>query len=438
MTELRDVVITEGVDGTLRLGSPAAAPAGTALVTLPGITLIVDPSRSSDVLHAVVYEPDAAATSVALLLGDAVADAVADGRQGSFLAEPTPALEEVHRLGILEWMADNRTVPLDEILLDLECAVARAALPDDGEDAPLDDPGRISSLATMARRLREDPSLPLCGDLLRLFRDALPSLPVTGNEPWDAALVHERELLRVEDVLGSTSLTPADIAWLATLVSPPAASHLGPSEALVGTASLDWGRVPRALLPSPDASVAFTVSADRVEVLVPAPTATFAHPALPRPVVQPPRVLAALRSSDWPLPLAEGVLEFDSGRRAWRGSWPIVPAAVDLARTASVLDVDVRAMGVPWSAPNRQRARVSAGYRWAARGWESRRLAAWASDPELDERGIGALHYAARHWAAAGDRDCAQRCSELAEAEMQHAKLTIAERWFLVSGATQP
>lgn len=431
-------------DGTVIVGPTPAAPAGTVLVPLDGATAVVDPTGRGP--QVIVHDPERAAGTVAALFGDDVAAAVATGTNADVEPIDTDECVQLERLGWLEWLSDNRPVPLDPHLLWLETAVARAELPlralggeigsDVGEDLKGDEEV-IATVSAVAHALREHPTLPLRGPLLALTRIAMANLPV-GNDATHPDLAHERELLRVMDAWGTAALDVGDLAWLDAAVLPAQATHLGPSPAR-GLSSLDWRRVPRDLLPAPEASVAFQLS-DRpdgsavLSVTVAGPQRATPHPAFPHRGDAPSGVIASLTAERWPLPLATGPITFDPERDLWHGVFPVKPMARSLARQAPGLDVDVRASHLPFTPPDPAARRRSLARRWTARAVASSRLADAAGDPRRGDAAREAFAYSARLWAEAGDADAAERCRALATEPLAPVDPTLAERWLLESG----
>lgn len=467
------LMITPLPDGTVRIGSVPLAAAYIAEVHLPGVTVLIDPSDPEPTSHAVVYEPEVAQETVATLFGTDAAEALSRGVAAAVPEIDSPELKRLTHLGWLTWLDRYRPVPLDLGLLDLERTVTRAEFPDD--EPELSEPAQVAAVVDAARHLRENPAAPLAGKLRDLLRSAFLQLPASDADRPEVA--HERDLLQLADEWGSAAVDSADLTWLAEQLTPVPAVNLGGGHrAIVGGASLDWRRVPRQLLPAPEESVWFEVAIDHVEVTIAAPPSARPHPAFaapPHSALAPPshpasappshpasaapphpasaapphpafasvadlpaRLAASLRSSDWPLPLAEGELAFDPASGGWRGDLPIVPAAVQLAARAGALDMDVRSQALTWVAPNQRRAREAAARRWASRGLVAQRLArAGDDDPALAAAASAALRFAARLWRAAGERDRAERCVALAGAPLLAAptRLSLAEQWLLTS-----
>jgi hypothetical protein len=416
-------------DGVVRVGQKPIAATYPADVHLPGLTVAVDPSDTDPAAHALVYDAELAHPLVEALFGSEVADAVTRGAAGSATPVFGAELAEIAHLGQLSWLERYRPVALDPGLLALETAVAGAGLSDD--ETAIREPWVVAAISGLARRVREDPGLPLAGRLRQLVQAAFLHLPVDPDEP---ALAHERELWLVQERWGDAVLEVADLEWLAGQITPASAGNLGDARTLSGTSPLDWERVPAALLPAGEDTVGFEVSEGRVEVTVEAPPQPLAHPAVTLPRTPTPRLVAGLRSSDWPVPLAGGELSLDAANRRWHGSFSIVPDAMALARTAPELGVDVRSLRLPWEAPNLRRSRAAAARRWVARGIEAHRLSAVTADNGLAQAGTAALRFAARLWAAAGRRDRADRCLELATGGQRDVRLGLAEEWLLASG----
>lgn len=422
-------VITPLPDGTVRIGAEPLAAAYIAEVHLPGLTVLVDPSDPEPVAHALVYERDLAHDTVATLFGTDAAEVVSRSAAAAVPRVDSPELERLTHLGWLTWLDRYRPVPLDVGLLNLERTVIRGEFPDD--EPELAEPAQVAGVVAAARHLRENPGVPLAHPIRELIRTTFLHLPVADSERPE--LAHERELLQVHDEWGSASLNAADLTWLAEQLTPAAAGLLGGHRAIVGLASLDWRRVPRQLLPAPEDSVWFEVAVDHVEVTVAAPPTARPHPAFTVVAAAPARLAASLRSSDWPLPLADGHLEFDAKSGGWRGDLPIAAASVGLAARATNLDVDVRSQVLNWVAPNQGRAREAAARRWASRGLLARRLAGFGQDLGLEVAGAAALRFAARQWSAAGARERAERCVELARRPLSAGRLSLAEQWLLSS-----
>lgn len=427
------LMITPLPDGTVRIGSVPLAAAYIAEVHLPGVTVLIDPSDPEPTSHAVVYEPEVAQETVATLFGTDAAEALSRGVAAAVPEIDSPELERLAHLGWLTWLDRYRPVPLDLGLLDLERTATRAEFPDD--EPELTEPAQVAAVVDAARHLRENPTAPLAGELRELLRSAFLQLPAVDTEQPDVA--HERELLQLQDEWGSAAVDSADLTWLAEQLTPVAAGHLGGHRAIVGGASLDWRRVPRRLLPAPEESVWFEVDVDHVEVTVAAPPAARPHPAFTAVADLPPRLAASLRSSAWPLPLADGELEFDPATGGWRGDLPIVPAAVGLAARAGNLDVDIRSRALNWVPPNQGRMREAAARRWASRGLVAKRLARTGEEPGLEAAGAAALRFAARLWRAAGERHRAERCLALASGSLPATGLSLAEQWLLNSCGTE-
>ncbi len=416
-------------DDTITVGVPGPAPAGVAFVPLTGVTLLVDPTDPDGVPAATVYEPDQAGEIVAALYGDDAAEALDRNDSATVPLADSAARETACRLGVLRWLLDNRPLPLDNALLDLEAAVTAAELPGAGGEQ-VDTDERVATFAEMARRIRNDPGLPLADELLDLFERASIHVPRSEADAVLAAFAHERALLKARQRFGSATLTAADLAWLAAQLRPATASHLGEQDD-PRAASLDWVRVPSGLLPAAEGTVTFRLpgaTGSPVEVDVAPPPRVRPHPAIPRLDSPQVPIVASLRSFAWPLPLASGSLQ----RRAdggWSGQLPITPDALELALSAPLLDVDVRAAQVPWSSPNRRRHRESAARRWAGRGFALRRLAAFGGSPTVEESAVAALGFAARLWASS-DAEAAARCRSMASAPVL-GEATLAERWLL-------
>ena len=423
------IAIAPQADGVVRIGAPPLEATYLSQVDLPGMTVQMDPFDAAPAAHALVYDAGLAAESVGLLFGDETAEAVTRGATVSVPAVASPELADIERLGWLEWYDRYRPVPVDGALLRVEATVLRTRLPDD--EPAIEEPEQMATLLQIARRIRKDPDLPLARELRDLIREAFTVLPAV--DPDVPELLRERELLQIEDAWGETPPGSPDMDWLARQLAPVAAGHLGGGRALEGTTALDWERVPRALLPALEDSVRFVVVDDHVDVTVPAPARTVHHPAVPEETQPAPNLVASLRSSAWPLPLAEGGLSFQGQRGVWGGRLRIVPGAVALVRKAPVLDVDVRSSALPWVAPNQRRTREAAARRWVARGVVARRLAAGSGDERLDGAGAGALRYAARLWEASGDHARAERCLALVTSHVEPS-LSLAERWLLMGG----
>lgn len=426
--------VTPGPDDVVQIGPEPLGATYVAEVELPGVTVLFDPTSPTPAAHARVYDVTDAQAVVELLFGPAVANAVMDGTPATVPTELSAEVVEVERLGWLTWLDRYRPIPLDDRLLGLERAIAHAELPD--HEYEIDEPDNVAAVAALARHVRENPGLPLAGQLRGLVRTGLLHLPVFDSE--QPLVTHERDLLQIDDQWGGAALTSGDLAWLADQLTPTPAGHLGGESVLAGRASLDWRRVPRTLLPAAENTVSFEVTAGRVTIAIEPPLPTARHPALPALDQPSAQMVASLRSSTWPLPLAEGPIEFDPVEGSWRADFPIVPAAVELARQADVLDVDVRSRRLAWLAPNQSRARESAARRWAARGVTAQRLSTLHEDNQLREAGTAALRYSARLWSAAGHRDRAERCLALARGPWPGTRLSLAEEWLLASGGGAP
>ena len=286
--------------------------------------------------------------------------------------------------GRLSWLRDTRPLPLDPDLLDLECRAARA-------DLPWNDP--------------DDP---------------------------DEAAVTSQEQQVLTGIAELSALRPAADAWSVGDLTVPVAAHLGARPG-TGTASLDWGRVPPTLVPSPDDSATYELipasgGAGELRVEVAPPPPVILHPAV---VHVPPNVaplVAVLTAFGWPLPLASGTLRADDRGRL-TASIPVTPEAMMLARQAASLGVDLRAAHLPWTPPDPAREARAAARRWAARGWASLCLAAALGDRAWEAMARDALRYAARRWAGL-DAAASARCTEAAEAPAPTVALSLAEIWF--------
>lgn len=426
------VRVAPGADGTVSIGI-TSAPAGVGFVPFNGVTLVVDPTDGAGVPTATVTEPQTAAPLVASLFGDDVADALATTDAVDVPVADLPARALAVQAGYLDWLRTHRPLPLDAALVDLELAVLRGEITDDSDLELLADPRRLASLTEMARRVRENPGLPLAGELSDLFARAAVLVPRTETDPALASVNHERALLDAERQFGSSALTPSDLAWLAEQ-RPVAAVHLG-THLHEGTSGLDWLRVPSAMLPAPENGVVFTIDFEsgRVDVTVEAARQAIPHPALPRVKDPQAGAIASLRSFDWPLPLATAPLTADPATGGWRATLTLTAEAAAMARSANELDLDVRSETVPWAAPNRRRVREATARRWAARGITSGRLAAAAASAPLAEQARAAFAYAVRLWAPS-DPALASRCRSLARTTTTPADLTLAERWLLAAG----
>jgi len=273
----------------------------------------------------------------------------------------------------------------------------------------------------------------MAAELSDLFARAAVLVPRTDADPALAGLNHERAMLDAERRFGPSALTPSDLAWLAEQ-RPMAAVHLGTRQH-EGSSSLDWLRVPSAMLPAPENGVNFTVDFETGQVVVTVDPARRAipHPALPR--VEDPQAgaIVSLRSFDWPLPLATAPLTADPATGGWRATLTLTAEAAEMARSANELDIDVRSETVTWAAPNRRRVREASARRWSARGVTSGRLAAASASPQLAEQARAAFAYAVRLWAPSAP-GLAARCRDLARIATPPAALTLAERWLLAAG----
>lgn len=427
MSDSGRVTVTQERDGLVRIGPHPVAASTVQEVALTGVTVVIDPSDPDPAGHALVYDVDLALPVVERLFGEPVRDALSARGPSEVDLDPSPELAEIEHLGRLQWLRSNRSFPLDPSLLDLEIAAAIAQWSD--QDVFLETPGLIEVVTRMSAHLREHPDAPLGRPLRRLLREVMGHLPAGDAEFVDVD--HERDLLRIEDEWGSAGLDAADLAWLARQFMPQAAFHLGAGRELVGQASLDWRRVPSALLPAAEDAVWFTVVDGRVSVVVPGPPAVRPHPAVARGAGAVPALIASLRSSTWPLPLAEGSLSRDPSGNEWRGQFDISDEAEDLARNAPVLDVDVRSAALDWAPLNVGEARRAAARRWASRGIQARRLASVAQDAGLAAAGVDSLRYAARLWSSVGSAEPAKRCLDLATEPLPAVRLGLAERWFL-------
>lgn len=429
------IVVTPGPDGMIAIGARPVAPAGVAFVPLDGVTLIVDPTDPEGLPTATVVCEDAA-EQVAQLFGDEVAQALGTPEEVVVPLGDSALRDAAFQLGILTWLTQNRPLPFDAALLDLESAAVQADLVNDDQQV-LTDPRRLATLVEMARRLRVAPDTPLADQISRLFVRSATHVPRSAVDALASAVHHERELVRVRDAFGSVSLTSADLSWLAEAARPPAAAHLGDDEGpREAKASIDWLRVPSAMLPATENSVRFSIAGGEVEVAVPAPQQAIPHPAVPRQQEPDQPVVASLRSFSWPVPLASGELRFDEGADEWRGRFPLTEEAAGLARRAKLLDVDVRAARVPWAAPNRRRQREAAARRWAARGWALKRINVVAQRSDVDAAARASLGYSARLWGPS-DAEASRLCRAVASA-IPRGPLTLAEQWLVVSGVGLP
>jgi hypothetical protein len=435
-----NIRITPGADGTVGIGGPTTggpeAPAGVALVGLRGVTLMVDPTDAKAVPHATVFDLDQARLSVEALYGALACEALESREPVDVPLGDLPGRDSATQLGLLLWLAENRPLPLDSALVDLEAAVHWAGLADDDE-GPLESSDRLTTLAEMARRLRETSTLPLADELRGLFARAA-TLVDRGREDDSerVAFAHERAMLQVERRYGASSLQEADLTWLDAHMRPTPAPAMGACDAQ-RRCSINWLRVPSALLPAGEDTVRFEIVAGpppRVHITIPAPEPARPHPAIPRLEQPPPRVVASLRSYAWPVPLADAALSLDTSGRVWTGTLPLSTETLALATGSADLDVDVRAERVPWTSPSRRRVRMDAAQRWAARGLALSRLqdASGATSGAAED----AFRYAARLWAPYS-RATAERCLALATTRDQ-LPLTLAERWFLAANQAQP
>lgn len=426
--------VAPGSDGTVSIGT-VTAPAGVGFVPFDGVTLVVDPTDETGTPTATVTEPQTAAPLIASLFGDDVAESLTTTGAVEVPVPQLPARSLAFQAGYLDWLRTHRPLPLDAALMDLEFAVLRGEIADDSDFDLLSDPRRLASLTEMARRVRENPMLPMAEELSDLFARAAVLVPRTDAEPALAGLNHERALLAAERRFGSTVLTAADLAWLAEQ-RPVAAVHLGAHQH-EGRTSLDWLRVPSAMLPAPENGVSFTIDFEngQVDVTVDPARQAIPHPALPRVEEPQARAIASLRSFVWPLPLATGPLALNPATGGWRATLTLTAEAAAIARSADELDVDVRSETVRWTSPNRRRVREAAARRWAARGVTSSRLAATSASTQLAEHARAAFTYAVRLWAPS-DPDLAARCRGLARSASLLPTLTLAERWLLVAGPT--
>lgn len=439
------LTVRHAPDGTAVVGEPPPSPAGSTIVALVGATAVYDPTARLS--RVVVHDLERGTATVGALFGDDVAEAVATGTNTDIEPIDTDERQQVERLGWLEWLSDNYPIPLDPDLLALEAAVARAELPlrtpadeadgsDGGEDGP-PDVGAVRTITAVAGALREDQTLPLRGQLISLIRLALAHLPV-GNDSTHPEVAHERALWHLMDAWGAPGLDVGELSWLDSSLAPTAATHLGPSAAR-GLASLDWRRVPRQLLPAPEASIAYELTelpdgAGRLRVSVAGPPRPRLHPAFPHRRDPMPSIIASLTAERWPLPLTTGTLTYDPEGHLWHGLLPVKPLALSLARQAPGLDVDVRASHLPFTPPDPAARRRSLARRWAARAVASARLADAAGDARRRAAAGDAFAYAARLWAEAGDQAAAARCRVLADGRVPASELTLTERWLLESG----
>lgn len=429
------VTLRTASDGVRLVGPEPLAPAGSVFFSFDGVTAVVDPV--SDTPQLLVHDVAAAADLVADVFGDAVVRELGSTAEVSVDAPHTDESIALHRAGVLAWLNDVRPLPLDPELIALECAVHEAELPwpvshPHGAEDPS---GAVDRTVHLLRSLRTDDHGVLHRPLADLARRALPHLPVGNEELWPE-LALERVLLRAvqdgpDELAGSATLE-----WLRDLLAPRSAVHLGTSGET--SASLDWPRVPRRLVPAPEESVVFSAEpggdgAGRLIVTVAASPPPRLHPALLHPTPDMTGPAVSLAADGWPLPLATGQLTMRADGLAWVGEIAITPDAMQVVAQADDLDLDVRSAHLPWRAPDPIRDAKAMARRWAARGVAGLRLAAAVDDPGWTGMARDGLAYAARLWRGL-DPALATRCRELADGGSSTGPLSVAEEWLLESG----
>lgn len=321
-----------------------------------------------------IVDPMADAPYLVVYDVEAAADLIADPHARRLLLEP----------GRLNWLRDIRPLPLDPDLIDLEYRATRSQLPwGDGDQTDSE-------------------------------------VPVTPEE---------RQML--SDLAGLSSQPGADECSLADL-AVSAAAHLG-TGARSGTTSLDWGRVPPTLVPSPDDSVTYDLTpkaggGGELRVEVTPPPAVILHPAVLHRRRDTPTLVAALTADGWPLPLASGRLDVDDRGRLV-ATIPVGPEAMLLTRQAGAIGVDLRAPHLPWTPPDATREARASARRWAARGWASLGLAAALGNRGWEAMARDALRYAARRWSGL-DAAASARCADAADAPAPEIHTSLAEVWF--------
>lgn len=429
MTELPVSVGWETV-----IGQRGPAAAGVAEVALRSGVLEVDPLANWPVL--VLNHPDPAL--VAELFGDAAAGSLTHG--DPITVERTDVLSELCRLGELLWLERSGALALDRGLLAAEVAVARAVCapyldPEEESDPTLAD--LVDPFVAAAQRLRHGLALP--EGFAELIGRGLDYLEPESDSPWLERLRHERELFaaaaRWPDVADWAALD-AELAALGA----PRPSHLGGDD-LSGTDSVDWARVPPALLPAAEGTVRYQVVRRPDAALVIVDVAAAPGPAAPPvlsllPVETGPAV-ASLFCPPLPIALARGPLQ--SGLTGWHAEFALPADGAALINGPLLLDIRSDLVTRP-PLMGLDRA-IAQAYRQSVRAASLRRLTAMPGLGDgVREGARTGFRFAARLWnRVAADptnadpirvRELVDQCAALATAEHWSGELSVAERWY--------
>lgn len=428
-------ILTRDADDTIMIGPALLAPAGVALVALPGATLVVDPMDPSRRWQVRVTGTTAGAQPlVAALVGDEAAQALPGADEHGVQVPVAHSVErdELALRAVLGWLDAMSPLPLDPRLLALQALVLETehadllALEEATEDRYAD---WLPTLLQWARRSHPaDSILGRVPTLLSLLSEALhaalallesgPQAVVSETRRAQLAQArHEAELLGQRERLGLTHLdADAALAALTSLRPHPAmALGPGPQRQTKGVSPLDWARVPRGVLATGEEAISWQVSLEptpQLTVVVAASASdpscaaldTAGHPASGTPPLQ-----ATLVHPDWPIPLAVVELVPRAEAAAWLGSGLLGPQAVEriLQLGADTLVVDVHVAGHARRPRLGADGWLAAATRWAARGLSGVRLAAAypaQQRADLQASAAGAFTTASRLFRAAGTR----------------------------------
>ena len=441
--------------GIIDIGELPESLAGVGFVGIAGGTAYVDPAYPERLPCFEIADAAAAYDALTELLGSDLADACVSLQSvpwapdtepeavAKSVASPTPALESLVDLATVHWLSLQAPWPLDEIVLELEMAVARAQL-EGCLDPDVDPVGGCRQLSeTILAALNSADELPsrvreLTLDAAGLLLDDLPTNDPRW-QPLDAALARWQE----QEAPPEPSTMVPDLEPILAACTPELALAAGDTPQIWANAeAVDWRFVRRGLVARDESAVSWALDLSphdpTLSVSVGAadwqasclPPTRLSAPQARAQALQATRLEVTAHLGAEAIVLAMGRLQWDADRGTWAARIPLstdVDGIRALLRQGG-LTVHVHEAGRDPGLISDAAQAAAAAVRWGARGLCAARLSDPSNQTEngrADERAQlrdasrAALTTARQIWRLLPGAEAAaraQRCGEIVEA----------------------